>query len=89
MDGEIFPWDDVDAARNDAELQAGHDADAMRRTSAENVRCPRCSRPGDQLTWFFFRSPAWTWRSLCGRAGWIAVCDACRHQVTFSCTVMN
>jgi len=88
MDGEFFPWADVDAARSDAALQAGREASAMRGGIDRTVKCPRCGS-GDQITWLYFRSPAWTWQSLCGRAGWMAVCDGCRHQVTFSCTVMN
>ncbi len=85
----MFPQDDVDAARNDKGLQAKHDAESARRLYGNGVTCPKCSRTGDELTWIYFRSPAWTWQSLCGRAGWLAVCDPCRTQVSFFLEVMN
>lgn len=85
----MFPWDDVDAARNDAALQSNHNSETVRREFAERVRCPKCSCSGDRLAWFYFCSPAWTWEHLCGRAGWMAVCDSCHQQVEFVCDVMN
>ena len=89
MDEEAFPWDDVDAARNDAELQGNQDSAAARREYGDGVKCPHCSRSGDQLAWFYFSSPAFTWEHLCGRAGWMAVCDECHHQVVFVGVIMS
>lgn len=85
----MFPWDDVDAARNNAGLQAEHDSEAARRHWGKNVSCPKCSRSGSDLEWFYFQSPPSTWSSLCGLAGWLAVCDPCRVQVKFFLEVMN
>ena len=85
----MFPQDDVDSARNDRGLQAKHDAESACRLYGSRVKCPKCSRAGDELAWIYFRSPAWTWSSLCGRAGWLAVCDPCQQQAGFFLTVMN
>jgi hypothetical protein len=89
MSEEIFPWGDVDAARNDAELQSKHDAEAARQEYGHGVKCSNCSRSAEKLAWFYFSSPAWTREHSCGRAGWMAVCDACRQQVTFACQLIN
>ena len=86
---EMFPWDDVDAARKDARLQSEHDAEGARRHYGSRVTCPKCSRSEDELVWFYFRSPEWTWKTLCGRAGWLAVCDPCQTQVDFVIEIMN
>ena len=89
MSGEIFPWDHVESARNDAELQAKNDSKWARLNYGENVKCPNCNRSGDQLSWYYFSSPSSTWRNLCGRAGWIVVCEPCHQQVQFFSTFMN
>lgn len=83
MEEGIFPWPDVEVSRADAALQ--------RRARNEDARtregtCPRCQRP---LTWVYFSSPPWTWENLCGRAGWLGLCDACHLQVQFDLTVLN
>lgn len=82
-DQGIYPWRDVDACRDNivpaetlAELRSGP------------TRCPHCSRPARDLTWFEFISPDWTWEMLCGRQGWMAVCDGCRVQVEFQLTIL-
>ena len=89
MQEDMCPWDDVDAARNDAELQSEHNAESARREYGDGIKCPQCSRSGDQLARFYFSSPAWTWENLCGRAGWMVVCDRCHRQVEFAFDVMN
>ncbi len=83
MERGIFPWEDVAASREDTKLQIGALAKHAR---PEPRPCPRCQKP---LTWIYFSSPPWTWRMLCGRAGWIAVCDDCHLQVDFKLTMMN
>ena len=89
MQNELFPWDDVDAARDDTRLQAEHDAENARKLHGSEVRCPKCSRSGDELAWVYFKSPPWTWQSLCGRAGWLAICDGCRAQAGFFLKLMS
>jgi hypothetical protein len=51
--------------------------------------CPGCDRPESELTWLYFSSPAWTWRRLCGRAGWLVLCRPCHLQVDFFLERMN
>lgn len=83
MERGIFPWEDVEAARADTKLQE----DVRRDEPFDGTGvCPRC---GDPLTWVYFSSPAWTWRALCGRAGWLGLCDRCHLQVDFKLTMMN
>ena len=85
----FFQWDDVDAARADADLQAGKDIELTIEEFGSEVSCPQCGKTGTELCWFFFRSPQWTWRESCGRAGWMAVCDDCNYQVFFKRTIIS
>lgn len=55
-DGTIFPWEDVEAARNSPVLQSNYRAGRARRRWGNKVACPRCGR-SDTLTWLYFRSP--------------------------------
>lgn len=88
-DEMIFPWEDVEAARANPVLQSNYRAGRARRHWGDKVACPRCGRGGHTLTWLYFRSPMWTWVELCGRAGYLAVCEPCRVQVAFYCTLLN
>lgn len=99
----FFPWADVKASAKDETLQRTHEsrnqsqAPAMLtfagvsevelRARARN--CPGCDRPESELTWLYFSSPAWTWRRLCGRAGWLVLCRPCHLQVDFFLERMN
>lgn len=83
------PWDDVDKARHNQRLQQKHppgEADTYRATAKP---CPKCGKGSAELSWFYFESPKWTWENLCGRAGWMTVCDHCRVQVDFFLEVMS
>jgi len=52
---------------------------------AQTLLCSpsRFSAPARQLSWFYFESPSETWEYLCGRAGWMTVCNRCQRQVDF------
>lgn len=89
MDDQEFPWEEVEASRNDTRLQAGQSSEDFRRECGSEVKCPSCLRPASELTWIYFSSPPWTWKMLCGREGWLVVCDNCHLQVKFFCTIMN
>jgi hypothetical protein len=80
----FMPWEDVDACRRKRIPREVRDA--LRRDPAT---CPQCGRTADRLRWIHFVSPAPTWEHLCGREGWLAVCDTCRLQVEFHVTVMS
>jgi len=89
-DEEIFPWDDVEAARRNTRLQRKYTADKGRKAYLHMARpCPECGTPAEQLAWFYFESPEWTWRNLFGRAGWMVACDPCRRQTDFFMDRMN
>jgi len=85
-----FPWEDVEASRNNVQLQAEHPVAKAKQQCATTARpCPQCQAVADKLNWFYFESPPETWKDLCGRAGWMTVCDRCHRQVDFFLEVMN
>lgn len=88
--GEIFPWEDVRASQRDPRAQAENDVPGARNLYGPMARpCPKCGTPPDRLTWIVFSSPWWTWRSLCGREGYLTICEPCRFQVDFFMTVLS
>jgi hypothetical protein len=91
--GGFFPWVDVEAAENDKQLQREHASKSGRisatRYRAEARNCPECGRPASELTWNYFSSPAWTWKHLCGQAGWLVICKPCHKQVEFFLEIRN
>jgi bacterioferritin-associated ferredoxin len=85
-----FPWDEVNAARNNKDLQSQHPVGGTASTRFRaGSRCPKCKRPADQLSWFYFTSSPESWDSLAGRAGWMSVCDKCNNQVDFFMEIMS
>lgn len=51
--------------------------------------CPSCNLPGNQLLWIDFVSPPCTWKNLCGRQGYLSICEKCHVQIDFWMTGMN
>lgn len=87
---DAFAWDDIQASRANDALQSEHDASHAKALWAKAAKpCPRCGGNGDALSWVYFSTPEWTWQKLCGREGWIVVCDSCRQQTDFFLTIMN
>lgn len=84
---EFYPWEIVDAARNDKALQAQFKAQSEIPTG--HMHCPNCKRLPEQLSWFWFGSPNRDWKFLVGRAGWMSVCDTCHIQVEFLVEIMS
>ena len=78
----FFPWEDVDACRGKVHTRTPKPLDRAR-------NCPQCAQAPAQLTWIYFESPAWTWQNMCGRAGWMTVCDDCRLQTQFFLETLN
>jgi hypothetical protein len=86
---EGYPWPDVDASRRNSRLQRKHPVSEGQASYLKRAKtCPQCGLAA-QLTWFYFESPKETWENLCGRAGWMTVCDKCHVQVDFFLEVMN
>jgi hypothetical protein len=89
-DDDKYPWEDVEAARQNQRLQREHPvAEGQQIYAAKAKPCPQCHTTAGQLSWFYFDSPAETWENLCGRAGWMTVCDRCHLQVDFFCEVLS
>lgn len=87
---EIFPWEDVRASKKIWKKQIPDAiSEAKGRYLAEANGCPCCEKQADNLTWQYFRSPKWTWEQLCGRAGYLTICENCSRQVEFFCEIMN
>jgi len=89
-DDPLFPWDDVEASRKNGGLQKKHPLSERENYISIAKPCPKCQTDPARLTWFYFQSPPWTWgEALCGRAGWLSVCDNCHFQVEFFEEVMS
>lgn len=89
-DGRYYPWEDVRASAEDRHLQADHPrGEGLGKYAEYADRCPGCHTPPEHLTWVYFRSPDRTWEMLCGRAGWMTVCEWCEVQVDFFLESMN
>ena len=86
-----YPWEDVGASRRNRLLQKKHPIKEGKKAYLKTAsRCPGCKTAPDTLSWFYFQSPTWTWgEDLCGRAGWIVVCDKCHRQTDFFLEVMS
>lgn len=48
--------------------------------------CPCCGHP---LYIAYQKSPNWTWKQLCGRAGYLVYCPNCKKDLNFYRTLMN
>lgn len=99
-DPEICPWEDVRAAQKNnrrppssgdrAIGSRGGDLAAARLDLIGQARaCPKCGAEPAALTWVYFSTPQWTWEHLCGRAGYLTICEPCQWQVDFFETLMN
>lgn len=72
----FFPWDDVFASM----------LEKPEKVRVTDKVCPDC---GANLVELYFSSPAWTWQSLCGRAGVMTICPGCPDQKDFQLHIMN
>ncbi len=79
-----FPLEHIIACLRDDTLQSRHRlADALARYKEA------LAEPIESPIWFYFKSPAWTWENLCGRAGWIVVGKEPPQQVAFFLEIMD
>ncbi len=86
----LYPWSDVQVARSNAKLQRKNPVAEGKAEFLSHARpCPKCGASAGELAWFYFESPLWTWDQLCGRAGFMTVCDPCHAQVDFFMTMLN
>jgi hypothetical protein len=61
----LFPWKDVISCFSDT---------LDNKNFKNEQSCPKCELYSEQLIWIYFKSPAWTWEHLCGRAGPLSIC---------------
>lgn len=85
-DDTIYPWDDVFESmleypdRVTVNDSKGQTESWQNDNVIETIgKCPTC---GHHTVDLFFKSPAWTWEHLCGRAGQITICPHCGKQLT-------
>jgi hypothetical protein len=52
----------------------------------DHPKCLECLLP---MEWIWFSSSPWTWKHLCGRAGWTAICKKCKSWRACRVDVMN
>jgi hypothetical protein len=89
-DGEHVSWEDVLSSRKDKGRQEHHPVkEAKNKYLRDAMPCPSCKRPANQLSWIYLLTPEWTWQTLCGKAGWITVCDQCNVQIDFFPEIVN
>jgi hypothetical protein len=78
-----FPLEHIIACMRDDTLQSRHSLTDMERYQES------LSEPPENVVWVYFKSPAWTWENLCGRAGWMAVAKEPMREVAFFVEIMN
>jgi hypothetical protein len=87
---EFRRWDDMRRSAAHAHLQAEHSVEQGKaRHLADAVECPLCQTSPDRLTWTYFASSPQSWRNLCGRAGWVVVCEPCELEVSVFIDMLN
>ena len=77
--GRYVPWEEIDACRwmEGPTLTEGE----LPTLAAQAGPCRICGCEATDLTWIRYSTPPETWETLCGTAGWMALCDLCREQV--------
>lgn len=76
-----FPLEDVEACLDSEQL--------FLKEASNHKKCPLCGKPSEELKWFYFKSPQWTWEKLMGRAGPMSICPDCGCIVEFECFLLN
>ena len=79
-----FPVEDVIACLRNDSLQLRHSLAAAKERYKGSI-----AEPVENAVWFYFESPALTWETLCGRAGWMAVAKEPPRQIAFFLEVMS
>lgn len=82
MTEDRFPVEDIEASIANKELQRSHDYQEQK--PEERARLDDA-----KAKWFYFRSPPWTWKNLCGREGWIMYDPKRQKQYAFLATLIN
>jgi len=80
----IYPWDEVLACKN--MTIRFEDIVSPYGSPLRARRCPYCF---SNTFWIYFSSPAYRWKELMGRAGYMLICPHCVKQLEFKTTVMS
>ena len=91
MENREYPlWENSLASRNHSSYQGQHSVEeAKEKYLTQAGPCPLCKTPADKLSWIYLVTPEWTWQTLCGKAGWMTVCDRCKLQIDFFVDITN
>lgn len=81
---EFFPWEIVDAAKNNEIFQIRFIS--MFGNPSGRLSCPVCNQPPERLLWLGVRSSDESWDSLAGIEGWLSICEVCHLQVELKAT---
>jgi hypothetical protein len=79
-----YPVEDVISCLRDDRLQSRHSLAAAKEGYKAGI-----AEPGENAVWFYFMSPALTWETLCGRAGWMVVAKEPLREVAFFLEIMS
>jgi hypothetical protein len=79
-----FPVEHIIACLRNDGLQSRHSLAEARERYGKQL-----AEPVENVVWFYFESPAWTWDNLCGRAGWMVVAKEPMREVAFFVEIMN
>lgn len=82
--GTIWPWEEL--GDNLIEYSSGHPCYYRHLPVRTIYRCPICHK---RLHKVYYRSPDWTWRSLCGNEGELFYCPHCKIQWQYHCIGLN
>ena len=79
-----FRIEDIVSSMRDSKLQLKHDVDeAIERYGS------KFDYTAENYIWFWFESPEWTWKNLCGRAGWMVLSKSDLELQDFFLELMN
>ncbi len=96
-DDPIFSWEEVEDCINrkiyvdddHPRLFMGIYSGKILYPIPNQVPCPICGKPSEDLYWIYYSSPKCIWNRLCGRAGPLSICTDCHLQVQFICHFMS
>jgi hypothetical protein len=79
-----YPVEHVIACLRDDSLQSRHSLAAAKARYEGGI-----AERIEDAVWFYFESPALTWETLCGRAGWMVVAKEPLREEAFFLEIIN
>ncbi|MCL4218168.1 MAG: hypothetical protein KJ052_14355 [Candidatus Hydrogenedentes bacterium] len=94
--GPPYAWEEIEACLSGQEIRVDEipaisimgrfDDDTPDGSPRDTPKCLECLQP---MEWIWFVSDPWTWKHLCGRAGWTAICRKCKTWRACRVTMRN